>query len=314
MTNSQDKTPIEYWLALSSVKGLSNVRIKRLRAHFGGVKAIFDAKRPEIEQLPSFSPDLAARIGTVTSDIQMFREKLDELRNWNIQILSLEDPNYPAQLKMIPDAPAILCRVGELTEIDESCVAIVGKREPTAEARELALDLATNLANAGFTVVSGLAEGIDTYAHMGALACFGNTIAVLGTDVLNVYPSKNRELAADIQAQGCLLSEHPFRTSASPRNLVQRNRIISGISQATIVVEARENSGTMHTARFAQDQGKPLFACQWEKDIGREGTRTLVSDGAFSFAPDGIDKVVTVLQDPEQFKTWQENCSGLDTN
>lgn len=309
IADSKEKTPVEYYLALSSVKGLGNIQVNRLIAHFRNVKAIFDAEPPEIEQVPSFGSALADRIRTVTDTLPMLREKLDALHNQNIQVMSFEDPNYPAQLRTIPNAPVILCRDGELTEIGESCVAIVGTREPTAEAMELALDLATNLTNAGFTVVSGLAEGIDTYAHRGALACSGKTIAVLGTDILNVYPSKNRGLAAEIQAWGCLLSEHPFRTSASPRNLVQRNRIISGLSQATIVIEARENSGTMHTARFAQGQGKPIFACRWEEDSGREGTRALIKDGAFPFAPKGFDKVVEVLQSPERFETWQKSRS-----
>jgi DNA processing protein len=300
MTDLKEKTPLEYWLALSSVKGLGNVRIKQLIAHFGSVKAILEAKSTEIEQLASLTPAIATRIGKVADNLPMFREKLDALHEQNIRVLSLEDPNYPAQLKTIPDAPAILCQVGDLTEVDTSCVAIVGTREPTPNAKQLTLELSTNLTSAGFTVVSGLALGIDTFAHTGALTCSGETIAVLGTDVSTVYPSKNWELATDIQAQGCLLSEHPFQTSPTPRNLVQRNRIISGLSLATIVIEARKQSGTLHTARFAQGQGRPIYACQWEEDRGREGTRTLIKDGAVPFAPDEIDKVVEALQPPEQ--------------
>ena len=298
MTNSQEKTPIEYWLALSSVKGLGNVRIKRLIEHFGNIKAIFDAKTSEIKRVLSFSNALVSRISAVTGDLPMFHEKLESLRDQNIHVLTLDDPNYPKKLKTIPDAPLILCQVGELTEIDESCVAIVGTRYPTLEAFILTLGLSTKLTLAGFTVVSGLATGIDTCAHMGALACSGKTIAVMGTDVLTVYPSKNLELAANIQSHGCLLSEHPFPASATPRNLVRRNRIISGISLATIVIEARKSSGTMHTAKFAKNQGRPLFACQWEDDSGREGTRALIGDGAFPLTSDGIDGMVDMLQHP----------------
>lgn len=304
MTDLKEKTPLEYWLALSSVKGLGSVQIKGLIDHFESAKAIFDAKSSEIEQLLSSSPTLASGICAVTNDLPMFREKLDALRNQNVQVLPLEDPNYPAQLKTIPDAPAVLCRVGDLTEFDESCVSIVGTREPTEEAIHLTRALATNLVSTGFTVVSGLARGIDTYAHIGALENSGKTIAVLGTDVSTVYPPKNRELAAKIEKQGCLLSEHPFQTSPSPRNLVQRNRIISGLSLATIVIEARKKGGTLHTARFAQSQGKLLFACQWKKDSGREGTRTLIKGSAFPFAPNEIDKVVKVLQQPRPFEAW----------
>ena len=307
MANSKGKTPTEYWLALSSVKGLGTIQIRRLIEHFGSIKAILDAESAEIECLTSLTPAIAGQICTVTDNLPMFKEKLDTLHNQDIRVLSLEDPNYPAQLKKIPDAPVILCQVGELTEINESCVAIVGKRDPTKEAIDLTSMLARKLTLDGFTVVSGLASGVDTFAHMGALTGQGKTIAVLGTDVLTVYPSENRWLASEIQTRGCLLSEHPFRASPSPRNLVQRNRIISGLSRATIVIEAREKSGTLHTARFAQGQGKPLFACRWAEDRGREGTRALVRNGAFPFAPDGIDKVVEVLQHPEQFEERQKS-------
>ena len=308
MANSAGKTPTEYWLALSSVKGLGNVRIKQLITHFGSIKAILDAESAEIERLASLTPTIAAQICKVPDDLPMFQEKLETLRNENIHVLSLEDANYPAQLKAIPDAPVILCGIGELTEIDESCVAIVGTREPTVEAIDLTLGIATTLTLNGYTVVSGLASGIDTFAHTGALAGSGKTIAVLGSDVLTVYPSKNRDLAANIRAQGCLLSEHPFRTSPTPRNLVQRNRIISGLSLATIVIEAKKNGGTMRTARFAQSQRKPLFACRWEEGSGREGMQALVRDGAFPFAPDGIDKVMEKLW---QYRSYKHTLFGL---
>lgn len=311
MADLKEKNPTEYWLALSSVKGLGNIQIKRLIAHFGSVKAVLDAKISEIERFSSLTPAIAKQICTVTDNLPMFREKLDTLHNQNIRVLSFEDPNYPAQLKKIPDAPTILCQVGELTELNESCVAIVGTRKPTEEAIQLTTLLSRTLTIAGFTVVSGLASGVDTFAHMGALTCSGETIAVLGTDVLTVYPSENRWLASEIQTRGCLLSEHPFQASPSPRNLVQRNRIISGLSRATIVIEAREKSGTLHTARFAQGQGKPLFACRWTEDRGREGTRTLVRHGARPFAPDGIDKLVEVLQHPEQFEERQKSQSQM---
>ena len=176
------RCPLDYAFALSSVKGLGNVRIKRLITHFGSVQAVFDAKPADIAQLPSLTP---ARIRTVTGDLPTFREKLDTLRSQNIRVLCLEEPVYPVHLKAIPDPPAILCSLGEFTAFDVPCVAIVGTRQPTAEGIELTLELATACVLAGFTVVSGLAQGIDTFAHAGALAGAGKTIAVLGTDVLN---------------------------------------------------------------------------------------------------------------------------------
>ena len=292
------RCPLDYAFALSSVKGLGNVRIKRLITHFGSVQAVFDAKPADIAQLPSLTP---ARIRTVTGDLPTFREKLDTLRSQNIRVLCLEEPVYPVHLKAIPDPPAILCSLGEFTAFDVPCVAIVGTRQPTAEGIELTLELATACVLAGFTVVSGLAQGIDTFAHAGALAGAGKTIAVLGTDVLNVSPAKNRQLATDICAHGCLLSEHPFRTSPSARTLVQQNRIISGLSLATLVIEAKKKGGTLHTARFAQAQGRPLLTCQWEQvNEVHKGTQQLIQNGAVAFAPSEVNTVVEMLQHPEQ--------------
>ena len=287
---------IEYLLALSSVKGLGDILIKQLIEHFESVEAIFDAEPAEIQQIKKLGSTLASRIGKVTSELPMFQEKLEALRDQHIHVLSFKDTNYPARLKEFDDAPVILCRVGELTEINESCVAIVGTRKPTRDASQLARELSRELTSAGFTVVSGLAAGIDTCAHEGALACSGKTIAVMGTDVLTVYPAKNRRLAVDIQSNGCLLSEHPFPTSPTPQNLVNRNRIISGLSLATIVIEAGENSGTMHTARFAKKQRRQIFACKWEDYNGREGTHALIRNDAIPFTRSEIDKVVDELQ------------------
>ena len=297
----KDKAPLEYALALSSVKGLGNARIQRLIAHFGSVEAIFDAEASDIAQLPSFNSAIASRIHAVASDLPTFRSELNALHNQNIRVLCLEDSTYPAPLKTIPDPPVILCSLGELTTMDAPCVAIVGTRSATPAGIELTLELATACALAGFTVVSGLARGIDTFAHAGALAGAGKTIAVLGTDVLNVSPAKNRQLATDICAHGCLLSEHPFRTSPSARTLVQRNRIISGLSLATLVIEAKKKGGTLHTACFAQAQGRPLLTCQWEQvNEVHKGTQQLIQDGAVPFTPSEVNTVVEMLQHPEQ--------------
>ena len=318
MADGKEKTPLEYWLALSSVEGLGSVRIKRLIARFGSVKAIFEAELPEIARLPSFNPVLASRILTVAGNFSTFRERLNTLSNQQIRVMCLEDPTYPAQLRTLPDAPGILCRVGKLTEIDEQCVAIVGTRQPSTEAIDLTLALATQLVLAGFTIVSGLASGIDAAAHSGALASMGKTVGVVGTDLSSIYPARNNPLAMQIYENGCLLSEHPFRTSPSPGNLVQRNRIISGLSVATIVIESHKTGGAMHAARYAQRQDRALLACRWEsavpgktkKNEAHEGPRELIRGGAFPFAPTEIDKVVDVLLHPEQLETYMSGTSS----
>ena len=318
MANGKEKTPLEYWLALSSVEGLGSVRIKRLIARFGSVQAIFEAELPEIARLPSFNPVLASRILTVAGNFPTFREKLDALHNQKVSVLCPEDSAYPAQLKTLPDAPGILCRVGELTEIDDPCVAIVGTQQPSTAAIDLTLALATQLALAGFTIVSGLASGIDAYAHSGALAGMGKTVAVVGTDLSSIYPARNNPLAMQIYEHGCLFSEHPFRTAASPGNLIQRNRIITGLSTATIVIEAQKTGGAMHAARYAQRQDRALLACRWgaetpgnaQQNAAREGPLELIRGGAFPFAPTEIDKVVDVLLHPEQIETYMSGASS----
>ena len=312
MADSKDKTPLEYWLALSSVEGLGSVRIKRLIARFGSVKAIFEAELPEIARLPSFNPVLATRILTVSGNFPMFREKLDALSKQNVRVLCPEDPAYPAQLKPLPDAPGILCHVGELKEINTACVAIVGTKHPSTEAIQLTLTLATSLVSAGFIVVSGLASGTDANAHSGALAAMGKTIGVVGTDLSSIYPVQNNSLARQIYENGCLFSEHPFRTTPSPGNLIQRNRIISGLATATIVIEAQQTGGAMHTARYAQRQDKALLACRWDGPVSpmREGPRDLIRSGAFPFAPTEVDKVVEVLLNPEQLETYMTGTSS----
>ncbi len=312
MADSQNKTPIEYWLALSSVEGLGSVRIKRLIARFGSVQAIFEAELPEITRLPSFNPVLATRILTVSGNFSMFREKLYALSEQNVRVLCPEDTTYPAQLKSLPDAPGILCHVGELKEIHRACVAIVGTKHPSAEAIQLTLALATALVSAGFIVVSGLASGTDANAHAGALAAMGETIGVVGTDLSSIYPAQNNSLAMQIYENGCLFSEHPFRTAPSPGTLIQRNRIISGLATATIVIEAQQTGGAMHTARYAQRQDKALLACRWDGPVSptREGPRDLIRSGAFPFAPTEVDKVVEVLLNPEHLETHMMGTSS----
>ena len=303
MAQLKQRTHLEYWFALASVEGLGGVRIKRLMTRFGNVANIFDAELPEIARLPSFNPVLASRILTVAQNFPALQERLDALNNEQVEVLCPEDATYPAQLKAVPDAPAILCRIGTLSQIHERCVAIVGSQQPSPEGVQVTLELAVKLAQAGVTVVSGLATGIDATAHNGALAGGGRTVGVLATDFSAVYPLRNQDLAAKIYETGCLFTEHPFPTSPSPGNFVLRNRIISGLSMATIVVESQKSGGAMHTARYARRQGRHLFACRWKtRDERSEGTRELINTGAIPFLPNELDKVVEGVTHPEQLE------------
>lgn len=304
MLQPKEKSQLKYWFALASVEGLGGVRIKRLIARFGNVADIFDAELPEIARLPSFNPVLASRILTVAQNFPALQEKLDALNSEQVDVLCPEDAAYPAQLKAMPDPPAILCRIGTLTEVNERCVAIVGCKELSMEGLQVTLALSMKLAQAGFTIVSGLASGIDATAHNGALAVGGLTVGVLATDFSSIYPLRNSELAAKIYETGCLFTEHPFPTSPSPGNFVLRNRIISGLSMATIVVESSKTGGAMHTARYARRQGRHVFACRWQtRRKQSEGALALINTGAFPFLPDELDKVVEGLTYPERLET-----------
>ncbi len=301
----------EFWFALASVEGVGPMRIKRLLNRFGSVERVFDAELPEIAQVPLFNPLLATRILKSRLRIAEFRRHIKWFKSRGIEILCLEDESYPEQLKAIPNAPAILCKKGDLLKVSQQSVAIVGTTNPTDAGILATLELATLLASAGFTVVSGLAQGIDTSAHVGALSANGATVGVLGCDLFSIYPSERRELADQICGNGALFSEHPFTTQPTPANLILRNRIISGLSIATIVVESGESGGAVRTARFALEQNRLVFACHWQKRHKlSEGTHRLIQSGAFSISPDRLDEVVEMLLNPDCLQVQASNDSG----
>ena len=303
LTESDEKKQREYLFALASVDGIGPVRIKSLLKRFGNVEKIFDAEIVEIAQLSQFNHTLALRILAIPNRLAQFRQKLDELSDKGISVLFPDDTEYPTLLKSVTDAPTVLCRVGALSDISEKCVAIVGTTHPTVDSINVTLGLTIRLVDAGYTVVSGLANGIDTAAHSGTLEANGTTISVLSTDLSTIYPPENYKLARKIFETGCLFSEHAFPSSPTPANLVLRNRIISGLSMATIVVETSKDGGAMHTARYAELQDRPVFACHWGKENQQsDGTRHLINKGAFSFMPDQIDRVVDMLTHPENLQ------------
>lgn len=303
MSHTNEKREREYLFALASVEGIGAVRINRLLARFDSVEQVFEAELHEIAQLPHFNPILASRILTVRKNFPELQQKLEELTKHGITVLLRDDNEYPALLKSVPDAPIVLCRVGELSKVNENTVAIVGCRQPTPEAINVTLDLAIRLVQSGFTIVSGLANGVDTNAHYGALGVNGKTVGVVAADFSSIFPPENRELAENIYETGCLFSEHPFPTPPTPANLVMRNRIISGLSMATVVIETSKEGGAMHTARYAELQDRTVLACQWGPDNEEsDGTHQLIKTGAKPFLPDQLDTVVEMLKDPESLK------------
>ena len=296
----------EFWFALASVDGVGPMRIKRLLNRFGTIEAIFDAELSEIARMPLFNPLLAARILKARIRVAEFRRHIKWFKSRGIDILCVEEDDYPSQLKEISNAPAVLCKKGNLSQVSEKAVAIVGTTTPTDLGILTTLELSTRLTQAGVTVVSGLAEGIDTSAHLGVLYANGTTVGVVGSDLLSIYPNEKRELADRICENGALFSEHPFTTQPTPANLIRRNRLISGLAIATIVVEAEENGGAVSTARFALEQERFVCAYNWnDRSRLSEGPRKLIQQGAYPISPDQLDKVVDVLSNPDHLEKIQ---------
>ncbi|NLX08387.1 MAG: DNA-processing protein DprA [Chloroflexi bacterium] len=271
-------------VALSLIPGLGGKTLDRLVAYFGTVEAVLQASERDLTAVPRIGPRLAAAIRAV--DLARTGAEIERWQAAGIGLLLREDAAYPAALKPLADAPPVLFWRGNPPPLpDAPAVAVVGTRQPRPQACDLAQTLAAAIAAQGGIVVSGLAAGIDTAAHQGALRAGGVTLAVLGCGVRVPYPPDNRPLAHEIAANGALLAEvHP---DAGPNSaaLVARNRLISGLSRAVIVVEAGASSGSLHAARFAVSQGRAVYALDTDSD----GNRLLLNGDAQPLPPDPSD-------------------------
>jgi DNA processing protein len=247
-----------YWLALKLVPGLGTRTSARLLERFRTPQAIFRASRTELESA-GVSGAVAQSIasGITFEDAAGQHEKMAQA---GAVLITFGDPRYPQLLREIFDPPIILFARGRVELLESLAVAVVGTRRPTPYGLAVAERLSGDLAHAGLTIVSGMARGIDTASHKGALAGGGDTVAVLGCGVDIVYPAENRELAAEIAVKGLVISEFPMGATAFPQNFPIRNRIISGISLGVLVVEGAQYSGSAITAKLAMDQGREVFA------------------------------------------------------
>lgn len=247
-----------YWLALRLAPGLGPRSSGKLLERFRTPRAIFRASRTELEAA-GLSGAAAQSIasGCTFEDAANEQNKMAEA---GAELVTWNDPRYPALLRGIFDPPVVLYVRGRTELLCSHQVAVVGTRRPSAYGLAVAERFSGDLAHAGLAITSGMARGIDTAAHRGALAVGGQTVAVLGCGVDVVYPSENRKLAAEIAAKGLLVSEFPMGATAFPQNFPIRNRIISGLSLGVLVVEGAQYSGSAITAKLALDQGKELFA------------------------------------------------------
>src|SRR6202050_3110939 len=268
------------WLALALTPGLGPTKARRIIEFFGSVQALFRASLTELEAA-GLRAVSAQSLGTGRS-IELAQDELGKAAAAGAQIVALDDPRYPAQLKQIYDPPLVLYVRGSDAVLSQPGIALVGTRHPTPYGLGMSERLACDLAARGLVIFSGMARGIDTAGHRGTMSAKGKTVAVWGTGVDVVYPKENARLVEQILSLGgAVISEFPIGTFAAPQNFPIRNRIISGISLGVLVVEAAGFSGTRITARCALEQNREVFAVPGNvTNKGSWTPNTLIKQGA----------------------------------
>jgi DNA processing protein len=269
-----------FWVALALTPGLGPIRARKLVGRFGGIEPIFRASLTELEGagLPAESAQSIA----LGRSLEAAEEELVRAASAGAQIVTLDDEAYPATLKNIYDPPIVLYVRGQVPVLSEPGIAVVGTRHPTPYGIGMAHRLACDLGMRGLVIISGMARGVDTAAHRGALEVSGKTVAIWGTGVDVPYPRENRKLADQIvESGGAVVSEFAMGTFAAPQNFPIRNRIISGLAIGVLVVEAGEYSGTRITARNALEQSRDVYAVPGNViNKNSWGPNTLIKQGA----------------------------------
>lgn len=259
MTQTQtDADDLPYWLALVRMPGIGPVTAQALLAQWNSPRLLFEAGGAALQNIGRLGEP--ARAFVRQPDWATVEHDLRWLAQPHCHALTLRDECYPPLLKQIPDPPVVLFVQGDPGRLSDPQLAIVGSRNPSGGGERTAAEFARHLANMGLTITSGLAVGVDAAAHRGALRGDGRTIAVTGTGLDLIYPARHRELAGEITTHGALVSEFPPGTPPRPENFPRRNRLISGLSLGTLVVEAAVQSGSLITARLAAEQGREVFA------------------------------------------------------
>ncbi len=273
-------TDIEGWLRISQAEGVGSVTFKRLLSHFSSTDYILGASVAELTKIDGIGPKTAERIAATRHKFNPSPE-LELAEKLGVWLVHLEDQRYPPLLKRIHDPPPVLYIKGTLLPRDNLAIAIVGSRRCSIYGKEQAARFAHILAAAGFTICSGMAYGIDTEAHSGALAAAGRTIAVQGCGLANVFPPENKGLFDKIAESGACVSELPLRYEPLSENFPPRNRIIASLSLGTIVVEAGNNSGALITAKAALENDREVMAVPGKIDSPfSRGSNRLIKEGA----------------------------------
>jgi DNA processing protein len=273
------ETDRRYWIGFSRVSGIGAARLRTLIGHFGDPENAWSAPAHELRQA-GLDRRSTANLLKARADLDLDAE-LERLQRARVRVMCWDDADYPPNLREVYNAPPVLYVRGRIEKRDEWAVAVVGTRRASVYGKEAARMFGSGLAQSGVTVVSGMATGIDTVAHRACLDAGGRTIAVLGCGVDVVYPSQNARLAGDIVGNGALVSEYPLGTRPEGRNFPPRNRIISGLTLGTVVVEAGAGSGARITADFAAEQGREVFSVPGSVFArGSRGTNRLIQEGA----------------------------------
>jgi DNA processing protein len=265
---------------LTSVPGVGPQTCRVLLDRFGSAGRVLSATGAELSSVSGVGPKLARKIGAARDEFDASAE-LALCRQLGVVIVARGDGGYPAALENIPDPPVLLYMKGKIEARDELAIALVGSRRCTPYGERMATRLAGALARTGFTVVSGLARGIDAAAHRGAISAGGRSIAVLANGLSSIYPPEHEDLARAVAEAGAVVSEMPMRQMPLPGLFTQRNRIISGIALGVVVVEATPRSGSLSTARHAVEQNREVFAVPGPADsLSSRGCHRLIRDGA----------------------------------
>ncbi len=270
----------DYLIWLNSINGIGNTTIEKLLWYFGSFEVLWNAPVSEINRVPNVRKKALEKL-IETRNIEYIKKYKEKISSKNINCMDKNDELYPAILKSIPDSPHLLYGRGKIIKEDKKAIAIIGSRKCTSYGKNIAYKFAKELASYGITVVSGMAYGIDSAAHRGALDGGGRTIAVLGCSVDICYPKSNANLMRDIIGNGAVISEYPLGTNPTPGNFPRRNRIISGLSKGVLVVEAGLKSGTLITVDYALEQGKDVFSIPGNINCSvSQGTNKLIKEGA----------------------------------
>lgn len=284
---------LRYWLALNLLPDIGPVLARRLVSAFGEPENIFNTPLGELRKVDNIGEERARSI-TGFKDWDAVNKEIENVNAKNITLVAFTDRSYPESLRHIHDAPTLLYVKGEIKENDKYAVAMVGSRSSSEYGMRVSEKISYGLASSGLTVVSGMARGIDSASHRGALKAKGRTIAVLGSGIDVIYPPENRGLMEKISSSGAVISEFPLGTTPDRNNFPRRNRIISAMSLGVIVVEAAVDSGSLITVGYALEQGKEVFAVPGNiTSAGSKGTNDLIKKGAklIENARDVIDEL-----------------------